>query len=425
MQRALSLGAIAVVCATIGCGRAAVTPPIVPTPEPDAPPVAVAKLGEGLKLMAAHDRANDWNDAACKETVAALLAVNAGRSAVPSYDAGLVQQRCGKDEEAKALFRAALDKDPGYAPARAALALYAGSGAELDRAIADLGRAVVESRFSSVEAQVALATLQMRRGAATADADGADDLDRARKNLHRALAIDDSSMPALNRLALWHLDRARREQATAKKAASHALELAALVCSQAIRKNPRYATIHNTLGLVEVELNNLSRASAAFDQARRLDPAFVEAQMNFAAVNLQFRGFSRAEEAYRKVLALRPNDYDARLGLSLSIRGQIDDANEATLVGAAQKELAAARQIAPDRPEAYYNEAILVKEYETKASTPVATRAALGRAKSLFGQFLAKAEKREGFREAGERARERIKEIDQIIDFLDKTPQAP
>src|SRR5262249_52778111 len=161
---------------------------------------------------------------------------------------------------------------------------------------------------------------------AVADDDGADDLERAKKNLHRALAIDDGSMKALNQLALLHLDRARR--AAGKKAVTQALELAALICSQAMKKNPRWAPIHNTAGLLEADLADPTRAAAAFDEARRLDPRFVEAHMNLAALNLHVRGFARAEEAYRAVLALRPNDYDARLGLALAIRGQIDGASQ-------------------------------------------------------------------------------------------------
>ena len=45
------------------------------------------------------------------------------------------------------------------------------------------------------------------------------------------------------------------------------LELAALVCSQAVRKNPKYAPIHNTAGLIQNELGQVNGAVSAF--ARR------------------------------------------------------------------------------------------------------------------------------------------------------------
>jgi len=87
-----------------------------------------------------------------------------------------------------------------------------------------------------------------------------------------------------------------------KKVDTQALELAALVCSQAIRKNPNYAPIHNTAGLIQNELGQVNGAVAEFATAAKLDPKFFEAQMNYAAVNLSFRGFSEAEKAYDRAL---------------------------------------------------------------------------------------------------------------------------
>ena len=235
-------------------------------------------------------------------------------------------------------------------------------------------------------------------------------------------------MSAMNQMALVHLEHARRAagpRAEGKKAASQALELAALVCSQAITKNPRWAPIHNTAGLIEVELGNLSRAAAYFDEARRLDPHLVEAQMNVAALNLQVRGFARAEEAYRAVLAQKPEDYDARVGLALAIRGQIDQASEATRVTAATQELERAKHIAPDRPEAYFNQAILVQEYGARTGAPGEALANLARARGLYEQFIVKADGAPAFAEAKERARERLKDIAQMVEVEKSSTPAP
>ncbi len=263
---------------------------------------------------------------------------------------------------------------------------------------------------------MALAALQMRRGSAVADEEGPDDLARAQTNLHRALAVDDGSMPALNQLALVYLARARRAASASagKKTSVEAIELAELICSQAIRKRPGWAPIHNTAGLVEVELGNLSRAAAEFDEARRLDPGLLEAQMNLAALNLRVRGFARAEEAYRAVLSRTPDDYDARLGLALAIRGQIDPQNGAERTAEAARELAAAKRIAPERPEAYFNEAILVSEYGPRFGPPGEASASLARAKALFEQFLAKADGLPAYADARVRAEERLRDIAQI-----------
>jgi len=396
---------------TMGCGAAALPQTAVPEPRgPTAGTAAAASFTQGLEAMAQHDRARDWSEGSCKATVELLLAGSPRPAA--RYDAGLVQQRCHHDADAQTHFEAALAQDPGFYPARAALAIARaaerGKPGDLDRSIAELGRAVRDARFGDAPLLTTLAALQVQRRSGVADDEGGDDLERATKNLHRALAIDDGNMPALNQLALLHLERAR---GAGGKAATQALELAALVCAQAIAKDPGFAPIHNTAGLVEVELGDLSRAAASFDEARRRDPHLVEAQMNLAALNLQVRGFSRAEEAYRAVVAQRPDDYDARLGLAVAIRAQIDDATEAARVAAATAEIAEAKRIAPERPEAYFNEAILVQEYGGRKSDPGAARANLARARGLYEQFLARASGAPALAVLRERAEGRLQDI--------------
>src|SRR5262249_30708494 len=150
------------------------------------------------------------------------------------------------------------------------------------------------------------------------------------------------------------------------------------------------------------------------------DPGFYEAQMNYAAVNLQFRGFKPAEDAFRAALRMRPNDYDAHLGLALALRGQISDSNWDAMVKSSGDELATAKKIAPDRPETYYNEAILTQEFKAKAGGAGAN-ANLNSAKGLFAQFIQKAGSAPEFADAVKRSNERMSEIDQIIAFNNQT----
>ncbi len=414
---------------TMGCAATAPPPATVPGPEARELAVVPPSFTEGLLAMARHDRANDWSEASCKATLE-LLGAGAPRPAA-RYDAGLVQRRCHRDAEATASFQAALAQDPAFYPARAALAIASAAeghdAGSLDRAIAELTRAVHDARFGDARSLTALAALQMRRGAHVADEEGPDDQARAATNLHRALAIDERNLPALNQLALLQLERARGGAAASggRKSATQALELAALVCSQAIDKDPSFAPIHNTAGLVEVELGDLSRAAAQFDEARRRDPHLVEANMNLAALNLQVRGFSRAEEAYRAVLVDKPDDYDARLGLAVAIRGQIDDASEASRVAAATAEIARAKRIAPERPEAYFNEAILVQEYGGRKSDPGEALANLARARGLYEQFLTKAAGAPALAELRERAAGRLQDIKDMTAGLQGPTPVP
>ena len=295
------------------------------------------------------------------------------------YDAGAVADRCGMHTDAEAYFTQALSRDPSahFARAELALEMYDAKEADVDHAIGQLTLAVHDSEYRNARALVGLARLQRTRANDTADDDGPNDLARAEKNLKRALAVDDSSVGAMNELALLYY--------TTAKGSKERLDLALLVASQAKKKDPSFAPTYNTLGLIDVALGDSTSAAEAFDRARKLDPTFVEAQMNFASVNLAFRGFAAAESAYREVLKARPNDYDAHLGLALALRGQIGDENFEHQIALAERELVMAKEADPKRPEAYFNEAILTAEY--KAKLP-GQESALALAKKLYGEFV-------------------------------------
>lgn len=349
------------------------------------------------------------------------------------YNAGLAYQRCNRDDDAKKLFAEAVEADPNFHRARAQLVLfeYKKSG-DVNGTINDLDKIIRDAKFQNVEALVYLAALQMERGSDQSDQDGKDDYERARKNIQRALAIDDGFMPAFNQLAIYYMEEAKRKAQKGKKVRRGGLvvqgakdvevnqqqmDLAALVASQGIRKNPNYAPIHNTAGLIQVQLKNYNSAVKSFAKARQLDPKFFEAHMNYAAVNLSFRGFEEAEKAYRAAIKLRPDTYEAHLGLALAVRGQISDANFDEYVKLAQQSLDKAKQIDPKRAETYYNEAILTQEYKAKGSETESVPA-LEKAADLYESFINKAGTREEFAEAVKRSKDRVQDIRDTVQFI-------
>ncbi len=406
--------------ALAGCGGgetpAAKTPPSTAkgtgTPMADLSKDAQARFNTAVDAFVEHDKKGDWNDDICKEIASQFASV--GKNAQATFNAGLAYQRCNDDKNARAKFEQALQEDPKFHHARAQLALYQyKADSNEDAAIGALQQAVTDAQFQNVPALVNLAMVQMARDSNQGGQGCKDDMDCAKLNLQRALAIDDAYMPAFNQLALYYFQLAKKRAGAVKGTAksskgrqiiTHAsmqkradvqqLELAALVCSQAIRKNASYAPIHNTAGLIQNELGQVNGAVAEFATAAKLDSKLFEAQMNYAAVNLSFRGFEQAAQAYKKALAMRPNDYDAHLGLALAIRGPITGAegNYDALVASAQSELDAAKKIDANRPDAYYNEGILTQEFKAKAGGDKAkTIAALEDAKKTFQEFLQKA----------------------------------
>jgi tetratricopeptide (TPR) repeat protein len=395
-----------------------------------------------LQQLSRHDQAGDWSERGCRAVAERFIQLDeaartaTGRHLAPAlYNAGLSYQRCGLHELAQRQFERAADAAPQSHRARAQLVLYKyEQDGDLDRAIEQLDRLVHRARFQNVEALVSLAALQMRRAQQRATHQRGVDLEQARKNLQRALAIHDRYMPAYNQLALYYLELARSASSSRAASSDHSsvlrvawttrrrlnrqqLELAMLVAEQAIRKNPRYAPIHNTAGLIQVELGNLNAAVRGFAKARSLDPKFVEAHLNYAAVNLSFRGFEAAERAYRDALDLAANNYEAHLGLALALRGQIRNPSQEHLIQAAQRHLSRAKRIAPQRPETYYNEAILTEGFKAKASETRA-KPLLRQAHRLYGEFMARAEGQAAYAEAIQRAVQRRQDIEQTLRFM-------
>ena len=407
---------------------------------------AQKQFGVALDTLNGHDKANDWNDQACADTAKAFEAAASANGKFPeaTYDAGLAYQRCGDDKDAKAHFQQALSDDPKFHFARAQLALYQfKADGNVDAAISSLEQAVNDANFQNVPALVDLAMFQMQRDSDTVGANchskagGRDvdlqDFDCAKLNLQRALAIDDGYMPAFNQLALYYFGSAKKKAGSGKKfgrtIATNAalgkrgdvqqLELAALVCSQAVRKSKSYAPIHNTSGLILNELGQVNTAVKEFSSAAQLDPHFFEAQMNLAAINLSFRGYDKAEAAYRKALEMHPNDYDAHLGLALALRGQIDDSNYDKQVAAVQSELEACKKLDAARPDSYFNEGILTQEYKAKGAGGTDKAVAVyNQAKGVFQTFLEKASGKNEYDGAVKKTKERMQDIDDTITFL-------
>ena len=455
----------AIVSALVACGGG-------PKPETGgvkkAPTGPITALGESIDVnaqkrfdeavasMVAHDTTNDWNDASCNEVAkkfdGAVSSQPSGKFPEATFDAGLAYQRCGSDDQAKAKFQKALTDDPKFHNSRVQIALYQyKADGNLDTAIQSMQQAVLDAQFQNVPALVNLAMFQMQRDGAAGGDGCKDDMECAKKNLQRALAIDDSYMPAFNQLALYYFQQAKKKAGTVKgrggrsivtnaslgkRADVQQLELALLVGSQALRKNSKYAPILNTMGLIQNELGQVNSSVASFKSAAGLDPRFFEAQMNYAAVNLSFRGFEAAQGAYENALKMRSNDYDAHLGYALALRGLITDVNYDTQVAKVQAELDTCKKLDPARPDAYFNEGILTQEYKAKSGgDKTKIIATLKAAQGIFRDFITRANGKAEYDGAVKRAqgdgpdycaknpktcdRGRIGDMDDIIQFLE------
>jgi tetratricopeptide (TPR) repeat protein len=100
--------------------------------------------------------------------------------------------------------------------------------------------------------------------------------------------------------------------------------------------------------------------------------------MNFGTMVAGFRGYEDAKRAFTRAVELSPRNYEAHLGLGAALRGlnQFDEAIA---------EYNKAKEIDANRPEAYFNLALINHNYRGGAE------AVLNEAKTLYQAFVTKA----------------------------------
>jgi tetratricopeptide (TPR) repeat protein len=189
------------------------------------------------------------------------------------------------------------------------------------------------------------------------------------------------------------------------------LELAAAACARGLALDPHYAPLHNTAGVIEYALGNVDRAVVEFRRAAELDPTLFAAQMNLGSMSLGLRAFDQARLAYERAIAIRPADYDAHLGRAAALEGAIEPASVAsgTDLSALKGEIAMAKQIDPNRPDASYREGVVLEELA--AWQPGQARRCFAEADASFRTFLVLARGKPGYEDAIARAGDRLNHV--------------
>lgn len=138
------------------------------------------------------------------------------------------------------------------------------------------------------------------------------------------------------------------------------LDLALLVCVNAVKLGIEEAPVLNQLGLIHLRKNNIVEAYAAFNRAVQIEPTFLDAWMNIGAMALSFRDYQTANDAFKRVVergAELPQDQlvDAVLSHGVSKRG-LDD------LAGAEADYNRVLQLRPNDTRALYNLGVLYQE---------------------------------------------------------------
>jgi tetratricopeptide (TPR) repeat protein len=120
------------------------------------------------------------------------------------------------------------------------------------------------------------------------------------------------------------------------------MDLAAERLTEALRRNPRDATVWHAWGVVELKRGNPQTAQKAYESGLLADPASSENHLGLATLALQRKDHAAALRHYDDVVRLKPTSGNAHLGRSwaLIMLGRVQEAREA---------LARARDLGGDR----------------------------------------------------------------------------
>jgi len=268
-------------------------------------PAVVARLAETLHAW------DQWG--AAHETYVRAQAL-AARAFEWQYLDGLALQRLARHAEAAAHFDEALQRSPGYLPARVKLAESLLETGSLDRA-EPLFDALRREPESEPAAELGLGRIAAARGQHAA----------AVAHLERAVALFPEWGAAHYALALSYRALGRPDEA------QRALERNAQYGPRwPAQSDPVYATVTALRddaqtdlqrGLKLAEAGDLAGAIAAHEAALARDPSIAQAHVNLISLYGRTQDWERAEHHYRTVVALGFNldeahyDYGVLLGL--------------------------------------------------------------------------------------------------------------
>jgi tetratricopeptide (TPR) repeat protein len=213
-----------------------------------------------------------------------------------TYYLGIVQQRQAKHEDAAANFRAALQIDPAYGPARLHLAESLLALGQLDES-GELYQAVVESNPAIAEAHYGLGRVLAAKGDAAGSV----------KPLLRACELGPRFGAAHYALALAYRDLGEGEKAKQQLALYEVDRYGGPAPPDPLMAEVNMlktgANVHLRRGIDLEKEGRLADAIAEHEKAVELDPDIVQARVNLVILYGRLGNFDKAQEHYQAALS--------------------------------------------------------------------------------------------------------------------------
>lgn len=274
---------------------------------------------------------------------------------------GLAHHQAGRRAEAEALYRRALQRDPGNPAVLAllgSLLMDTGDGGATEAVELCTKATRLAPNVAQFHHALGTALANLRRFPEAIGAfrraiqchrdyaDGHAGLGRALASvgqLDEAIASFRTAMTLKPNFAPAYVDLASALRRAGK------LDEAVNVATRATEFDPRSGKAHNILGLIYADRHDDARAIQHLERALELQPDLADAHLNIAQVLMQQRDdLDAAIAACRRAIALRPTyaEAHANLGILLVENAQIDEA---------MAEYRRAIELNPDSNDAHWN----------------------------------------------------------------------
>ena len=328
-------------------------PPVTPASEPvEEPTPSPALAGEGLADAAARAesdrqlaeaevlfRSGDLEGHQLQAIEELLRQVTGRNPELPEghYNLGVLYERTGEPQRARAQYQAALQAEPGFTPAVTALVYFA-----LRRGDESGALMRVEEALRQRAADLSLQNLRSRVLLATPG-----NSSRVIRETKLVLRQDQRNVEAMVHLATAYAQEGKHELArsileNALKITPRHLEASARLAESLIALEfPRDAQevleaaieqgggaeVHNQLGLVYHRAGNYAAAAAQFRAALSYWPGMHAAHLNLGNALRGDRRYQESAQIYQELIAANPSDFDAHyslgvLYLDIQVEGQ-------------------------------------------------------------------------------------------------------
>ncbi|QSQ24751.1 adventurous gliding motility TPR repeat lipoprotein GltE [Pyxidicoccus parkwayensis] len=293
-----------------GCTASKATGPTTPTKnpttaktpgkEPEAAPIsntAKARFEDAVKSFDAQKKAKAF-DYPSLERKFKLALESDPNLAEAHYNLGVIAERQGKNDEARAQYKQALSVKPSLRQASDNLAIMEQNAGNVAGAVA-LYQEVLQRYPDDAQSRARLAEIYRQKG----DHDKAMELSRA------ALMRDPASTTALKVMIRSYLDRKQ-------------LAMAKLVALRGVKLDAADPELHHAVGLILQKEGKSDEARLSFQKALEVRDDYVPSHVALAQLALESEDYPGAEEHLRRILQADGKNATAHLNLGIAYKGQ-------------------------------------------------------------------------------------------------------